>query len=261
MTRSDSGERPSDPRHRAGDPRHRQAAAPTTHRAVRVRPRYGRIALAASALAVVAVAAVGQLTGFQVDAPAQAAGTLVTAQGSLGSDSATRAPGSADAGDESERAEDIAEVVAGRHFEASPSADATDDPEPPADSGEGRRVVFDQSDQQVWLVDDDGTVESTYPVSGSVTDNLQPGTYEVYSRSEHAVGIDDSGTMDWFVRFTHGENAAIGFHSIPEKDGRLVQTVGQLGTPLSHGCIRQQESDAIALWDFAPLGTTVVVTA
>jgi lipoprotein-anchoring transpeptidase ErfK/SrfK len=39
-----------------------------------------------------------------------------------------------------------------------------------------------------------------------------------------------------------------------------VQTVSELGTPLSHGCIRQRRADAKLLWAFAPLGTTVVVT-
>ncbi|HYQ32859.1 MAG TPA: L,D-transpeptidase, partial [Lapillicoccus sp.] len=77
--------------------------------------------------------------------------------------------------------------------------------------------------------------------------------------SEQAWGINDSGTMKYFVRFTHGENAAIGFHDIPIDDGHLVQSVSQLGTPQSHGCIRQRRTDAIALWKFAPLGTTVVV--
>jgi lipoprotein-anchoring transpeptidase ErfK/SrfK len=68
--------------------------------------------------------------------------------------------------------------------------------------------------------------------------------------------------MKYFVRFTQGDTgAAIGFHDIPVKDGQLVQTERQLGTPQSHGCIRQKRSDAIALWKFAPLGTDVVVTA
>jgi lipoprotein-anchoring transpeptidase ErfK/SrfK len=40
-----------------------------------------------------------------------------------------------------------------------------------------------------------------------------------------------------------------------------VQTAAQLGTPQSHGCIRQEREDAIALWDFAPIGTEVDVTA
>jgi lipoprotein-anchoring transpeptidase ErfK/SrfK len=65
--------------------------------------------------------------------------------------------------------------------------------------------------------------------------------------------------MRWFVRFAEGPNAAIGFHSIPLLDGAPVQTIAQLGIPLSHGCIRQKTADARALWDFAPVGTTVVV--
>lgn len=129
----------------------------------------------------------------------------------------------------------------------------------PANSGKGRRVVFSQSAQRVWLVESDGTVARTYPVSGSRYDNLAPGTYSVFSRSEQAWGIDDSGTMRNFVRFAHGPNAAIGFHDIPVKDGRPVQAERQLGTPLSHGCVRQAREDALALWEFAPLGTKVVV--
>jgi hypothetical protein len=67
--------------------------------------------------------------------------------------------------------------------------------------------------------------------------------------------------MQYFVRFAEGDTgAAIGFHDIPlDNDGDLVQTAAQLGTPQSHGCIRQEREDAIALWEFAPLGTEVVV--
>lgn len=129
----------------------------------------------------------------------------------------------------------------------------------PADSGEGRRVVFDQSAQRVWLVGGEGRVQHTYLVSGSVEDNLDPGDYEVYSRSKQAWGIDDGGTMKYMVRFTYGKRAAIGFHDIPIKDGELVQTKADLGTALSGGCIRQWRPDAKAMWEFARLGTTVVV--
>jgi hypothetical protein len=131
----------------------------------------------------------------------------------------------------------------------------------PAESGEGRRIVFDMSDQRVWLVSANEKVRRTYLVSGSLTDNLEPGSYEVYSKSEDAIGIDDSGTMKYMVRFAHGTRAAIGFHDIPVLDGERVQTVAELGTPRSHGCIRQRRVDAKALWDFAPLGTPVAVLA
>lgn len=137
-------------------------------------------------------------------------------------------------------------------------------PDLPPASGTGTRVVFSIGQQRVWLVETGergDVVRRTYLASGSVYDNLHPGRFAVYSRSRHATGIGDSGTMEYFVRFTRGANAAIGFHSVPVSDGRLVQTRAQLGTPLSHGCIRQWRPDARALWDFAPVGRTVVVTA
>lgn len=132
----------------------------------------------------------------------------------------------------------------------------------PSNSGSGRRVVYSEGQQRVWLVADDESVEATYLVSGSAYNNLDPGTFEVYSRSEQARSFDGASTMEYFVRFTQGPSgAAIGFHDIPvDLSGDAVQTEDQLGEPLSHGCIRQLREDAITLWEFAPIGTTVVVT-
>lgn len=136
------------------------------------------------------------------------------------------------------------------------------DPPPPAESGSGRRVVFSQSDQRVWLIEDNGDVARTYLVSGSKHDNLDPGSYAVTARLPHAVAYDYSGTMDYFVQFTYGETAAIGFHTVPRfTNGELEQTKDQLGTPLSAGCVRQWVDDAKALWDFADYGTPVIVVA
>lgn len=132
----------------------------------------------------------------------------------------------------------------------------------PRRSGHGRRVVYDISDQRVWLIGADNKVRRSYLVSGSVTDNLRPGAYRVYSRSRHAVGFDEKSTMDFMVRFTRGKHASIGFHAIPvDLAGRPLQTVAQLGTPRSHGCIRQRPTDARAMWRFAGIGTAVRVLA
>lgn len=135
-------------------------------------------------------------------------------------------------------------------------------PAPPQGSGTGRRIVFDQSDQRVWLIEADEVVDRSYLVSGSRFDNLQPGTYAVQSRQRHATSFDYTGSMEYFVRFATGYSAPIGFHAIPVyNNGEPEQTVEELGQPLSAGCIRQKKSDAKYLWDWAPDGTTVVVTA
>ncbi len=236
-------------RHRdvRGRPPGRRVAPPT-------RPRYKRLGAAGSALVVTMVAVLGGVGVLPVEqaAPAQASGRTArpvatpsagpTPQGQIELSGAT--PSTAARGDRA-----TARVRT---------------PTVPANSGSGRRIVFAMGDQRVWLVDPEQSahpVRRTYLVSGSVTDNLHPGTYAVFSKSVQAWGIDDSGTMKYMVRFTHGDNAAIGFHDIPVLHGARVQTRAELGTPRSHGCIRQWRPDAKALWDFAPVGTKVVVVA
>ena len=215
------------------------------------RPRYGRIAALGSSLCVTVVAVLGGAGMLPSTAAVEAGSGGRTAAISPAS-STLSGPASARPGAEGSR---------GTPDSAENRIHPARDTALPDGSGSGRRVVFSESRQRVWLVAAGNVVRRTYPVSGSVYDNLDPGSYEVYSRSARAWGIDDSGTMRYFVRFAHGDNAAIGFHDIPVDDGKPVQTVAQLGTPLSHGCVRQRRADAIALWRFAPLGTTVVVTA
>ncbi len=133
----------------------------------------------------------------------------------------------------------------------------------PAGSGSGKRVVYDISDQRVWLVKSDNSVARTYPVSGAKQEDLlDPGEYHVYSKSRHAVSYNHKETMNYMVRFAAGERLPIGFHDVPAfKDGRLAQSRDELGTPLSAGCIRQWISDARAMWDFTRIDTLVVVKA
>jgi lipoprotein-anchoring transpeptidase ErfK/SrfK len=158
--------------------------------------------------------------------------------------------------------EQLDPTVGAEHNTEAARLEHGDPSEAPRRSGHGRRVVYDMSDQRVWLVGADGSVRRSYLVSGSVYDNLEPGSYRVYSRSRHAVSFDQQSTMDFMVRFTEGDNAAIGFHDIPENvSGDPVQSFDQLGTPLSHGCIRQRPADAMAMWRFADLGTLVRVLA
>jgi len=132
-------------------------------------------------------------------------------------------------------------------------------PATPANSGSGRRIVYGGSAQRVWLVDQWNLVVDTYLVSGKAN-TPAPGTYSVYSKSERAWAGHDGITMRWMVRFAHGTDLAIGFHSIPrDAYGRPLQSEAQLGTYRSSGCVRQADHKAEALYAWAPVGTRVVV--
>jgi lipoprotein-anchoring transpeptidase ErfK/SrfK len=225
-----------------------------------VRPRYGRIAALGASVSVMVVAALaglGVLTTGTADAGMAAGPAAYTSSAPLTQTTTPPTDPATTAATPVTSGATTSEETAGS---AIPPAEA--EKAVPAESGSGRRIVFSQSLQRVWLVDAHDRATRTYLVSGSMTDNLQPGAYAVYSRSRWAVGVEDSGVMQYFVRFTQGPTgAAIGFHSIPTRNGVPLQTKAQLGTPQSHGCIRQATPDAIALWNFAPDGTKVVVVA
>ncbi|MEZ5256170.1 MAG: L,D-transpeptidase [Ilumatobacteraceae bacterium] len=64
-----------------------------------------------------------------------------------------------------------------------------------------------------------------------------------------------------FAKTPRGGN--IGFHEIPTQCGGgscwKVQTSDQLGHALSGGCVRQTTEDAIWIYEWAQVGTVVVV--
>ena len=134
----------------------------------------------------------------------------------------------------------------------------------PENSGTGRRVVYSNSAMRVWAVEEDGRVVKTHRVSG-LAGIPSPGEYTVWSRSLYTYSVNNP-SIRWMymVRFAwtpRGGN--IGFHEIPtECDSggcHKMQTEEQLGQSLSGGCVRQATPDAIWMWEWAQLGTKVVV--
>lgn len=144
---------------------------------------------------------------------------------------------------------------------SSVSSTGADAPPVPADSGSGRRVVYERKGQRVWAIDDDEQVIRSWLVSGSKYGNEMPGFHEVYSRSEQSTAWNGQAILPLMIRYLETDIGHIGFHGIPVhvSDGSDYQTEAELGTRLSGGCQRQANPDAAFLWAFAPVGTTVVV--
>jgi hypothetical protein len=137
-------------------------------------------------------------------------------------------------------------------------------PEPPpsvvpANSGHGRRIIYCVSCQHVWLVEESGLLARDHAVSGRAN-TPAAGTYQVFSKSPLAWAGYGGITMEYMVRYTWGNTLALGFHSIPKRpDGTFLQTEAELGQYRSAGCTRQRLDDARFLYQWAPVGTTVVV--
>ena len=134
-------------------------------------------------------------------------------------------------------------------------------PPPYPNVGSGKRIIYSNSQQHVWLIDEDEQLVDHYPVSGRVG-IPHYNTYTVFSKSVYAWAPYGGITMKHMVRFvkpgTWGNQWSYGFHAIPlYPNGVPMQTEEQLGTHRSGGCVRQANDKAKALYDWAPIGTTV----
>jgi hypothetical protein len=136
-----------------------------------------------------------------------------------------------------------------------------DAPPLPPDTGTGKRVVYSRSGQRVWAVDKNNRVIRSWLVSGSKYNNEVPGVHEVYSRSEVSTAWNGKAFLPHMIRWLKTDIGAIGFHAIPRHvaDGSRYMKDSELGTRLSGGCQRQADADANFMWDFAQVGTKVVV--
>lgn len=134
-------------------------------------------------------------------------------------------------------------------------------PPPYPNVGSGKRIIYSNSQQHIWLIDENEQLVDDYAVSGR--DGIPHyATYSVFSKSVNAWAPYDGITMKHMVRFvrpgTWGNQWSYGFHSIPRySNGEPMQTEDELGYFRSGGCVRQADDKALALYDWAPIGTTV----
>lgn len=142
-------------------------------------------------------------------------------------------------------------------------ASAGDDapPLPDADTGSGKRLVYERISQRVWAVDGEGRIVRSWLVAGSQYNNELPGVHEVYSKSIESTAWNGKAILPKMVRWLKTQKGAIGFHGIPihVSDGSPYMTEAELGQRLSGGCQRQANLDADFTWEFADVGTPVVV--
>lgn len=142
------------------------------------------------------------------------------------------------------------------------AATGTTPPEKPIlpypEVGSGRRILYSMDGQRVWLINDTGELHKTHQVSGR-RGIPSLGRYRIYSMSRYAWAPHDGITMEYMVRFARGE-WPYGFHSIPiHPNDDPLQIPAQLGTHRSGGCVRQLWDDAQAVFDWATVGTRVIV--
>jgi len=122
----------------------------------------------------------------------------------------------------------------------------------PANSGHGTRIVYSPSAHRVWLVEN-STVERTMRVvPGTITPSA--GTFTVYSKTPGSLGSDNV-TVLYVVKFdsSSSDSNTFGFDAESGVTGLPPAPKGRTGG------VRMTQGDAQLLYEFASVGTTVVV--
>ncbi|MGW0709228.1 L,D-transpeptidase [Streptomyces sp. NPDC002643] len=121
----------------------------------------------------------------------------------------------------------------------------------PENSGTGERVVYSLDEDRVWLIGANEKITRTFEVTPSTVDPT-PSTYAVTSRSAAVTGSDGT-PIEHVVRFATVDGVSIGFSAAV--DGSTPQPDPTTKT----GGIRESRADGKAMWEFAAIGTQVVV--
>ena len=135
----------------------------------------------------------------------------------------------------------------------------------PSTSGGGRRMVVQQSQNWLWVIDSAGHVVA----QGGIIDNPSvygPGVYYTGPKCGKAARIKNNYTADGrlilhnFVRYAA---CGGGFHQIPiyRSTGLQIHPDYLLGTNYreSHGCIRVSRAMSDVIWNFTTVSTRVVI--
>lgn len=88
------------------------------------------------------------------------------------------------------------------------------------------------------------------------------GTFAIKNKIPVAYSKPYDLYMEWWMAFT--PDGSYGLHAFPfwktKGGGKRYEGASHLGTPVSHGCIRQTIDEAKALYKWATIGTPVIVT-
>lgn len=120
----------------------------------------------------------------------------------------------------------------------------------------GKYIEVDLSNQQLFQMDGSQLVATRRVSTGKWSMPTPVGTFSINSKNPRAYSSTYNLYMPYWMAFI---GSKYGLHELPEwADGRK-EGQNHLGVPVSHGCIRLGVGDAGHVYDWAEIGTPVVI--
>lgn len=122
-----------------------------------------------------------------------------------------------------------------------------------------KKIVVSISQQQLWAYDGDQVVYSFIASTGLATSPTKPGTYQVLDKILNAYASRWNLQMPYWLGIYYVGRIENGIHALPILSSGQRLWSGYLGRPVSFGCIVLDTVAARQLYQWADIGTRVVV--
>jgi lipoprotein-anchoring transpeptidase ErfK/SrfK len=143
--------------------------------------------------------------------------------------------------------------------DSSSAPDSSSQPQAPAPSyGGSKLILVDLSQQHMYAYDGDTLVYS-FVVSTGMHNATKVGTFAVQDKIPNAYGSTWDIWMPNWLGIYYAGGLENGIHALPILPSGATLWAGFLGTPISYGCVVLDTYDSQLLYDWADVGTPVKI--
>jgi lipoprotein-anchoring transpeptidase ErfK/SrfK len=126
-------------------------------------------------------------------------------------------------------------------------------------SAQGKVIYISLGKQRMWAYQDGKLLYAFVVSSGIETRATKPGTFRVKSKIPEAWSNIWQLKMPYWLGIYNVGRIENGIHALPINRRGVKLWAGLLGRPASFGCIILNDKDAVSLYEWADLGTLVVI--
>jgi lipoprotein-anchoring transpeptidase ErfK/SrfK len=130
-----------------------------------------------------------------------------------------------------------------------------------ATNAQGKKIVVSLKQQKMTLYENGRVVSIRRVSTGKWATPTPVGTFAVKNKIPVAYSKAYGLYMENWMAFS--PDGRYGLHSLPfwklRSGGRLYEGAAHIGTPVSHGCVRQTLAESKTLYNWATIGTPVII--
>jgi LysM repeat protein len=127
---------------------------------------------------------------------------------------------------------------------------------------ENKRIMVGLSQQRMWVYENGG-LKWEWPLSTGIPSSpTSPGVFQIQTHEPNAYAGNWNLWMPYFMgiyRPVPTSDFMNGFHGFPTRNGSTLLWTGDLGHPVTYGCILISTENAISLYEWAEEGVVVEV--